>query len=308
MNWKLEGIYVPVITPFAPGSEELETGMLGNNIDKLNQSEVAGYMPLGSNGEAFMMTEAEAALAAETVKSHAGQDKKVFVGVGKESLRETVKQAKRMEAYGADGVFVLTPHYFPKQMSQASLYDYYIHVADSISLPVILYQAPDYAAGVSIEPDTAGALAKHPNIIGMKGTASWSAGDYAAAAGEQEFAVLSGTFRSLLAGMEDGAAGGVLSCANYMPDLCCLLYTMIQEKNPEAYPLFERMEQLQGKTTAPLGVAGVKAAMNCLGYPCGIPRRPLAYPDPDSVTSMGRILRGEIDELKQKYLPVENGG
>lgn len=273
----LHGVFVPVITPFDSQTEAVDTEMLRQNIMKLNVTGVSGYMPLGSNGEYFMLSDEEAFNVMQVVKETAGPDKLVFAGTGRESTRETIAFTKRVATISVDAVFVLTPHFFPKQITQKCLIEYYTKVADESPVPVILYCAPGYAAGVTIEPETAKILSTHQNIIGMKDTSPLPIELYLEAVKEsKEFMILAGTFDKFLDGMKKGASGGVLSSANYIPEICCKLYELAKEKSDgKAKTLYRMISELAAITTSPEGVSGVKAAMNILGYSCGIPRGPL---------------------------------
>lgn len=289
MITRIEGIFVPVVTPFSEDGA-VDLGKLRFNIEKLNGTEVCGYMPLGSNGEFFMMTDEECCQVADTVKRVSAPGKLVFAGTGRESEKHTIEFTKRVAAMGVDAVFVLTPHYFPKQMDQESLIRYYERVAGDSPVPVILYQAPAYAAGVSLTVDTVSFLSAHPNIIGMKGTASETAADYLERIGTGAgFSVLSGTFGSFCQNARDGAAGGVLSCANYIPQLSCELYRLLTSDGPKADALYLELSELIKKTTAPFGVGGVKMAMTLLGYQGGVTRKPLKYPGERDVREAKRL-------------------
>ena len=56
---RVDGIFVPVVTPFDSENQSVGTEMLEYNIERLNHTDISGYMPLGSNGESFMMTDDE---------------------------------------------------------------------------------------------------------------------------------------------------------------------------------------------------------------------------------------------------------
>ncbi|MHB8129928.1 MAG: dihydrodipicolinate synthase family protein [Mobilitalea sp.] len=277
MALDLSGVFVPVVTPFDPQTELVDIQMLHHNIEKLNETNVRGYMPLGSNGEFFMLTDEEALTVMKVVKEVSIPSKLVFAGVGRESTRETISFINKVAVISIDAVFVLTPHYFPKQITQESLINYYTEVADESPIPVVLYSAPGYAAGINIEPETVKILSSHKNIIGIKDTGSQPIDHYLDSIKDgNEFAVLAGTFGKFFDGIRKGALGGVLSSANYIPELCCQLYELVKAGEYEkAKTLHLMMGELAASTTATYGVSGVKAAMNILGYSCGIPRKPL---------------------------------
>ena len=148
-----------------------------------------------------------------------------------------------------------------------------------------------------METATVAQLAKHPNIIGMKGTASNTAGCYMDAMdNETAFSILAGTFGAFCENVRDGAAGGVLSCANYIPHRACELYNLVKEENCQADTLYQKITGLINQTTGPLGVGGVKMAMNILGYKGGVTRRPLPYPKESQVRDARSIfMRGDLE-------------
>lgn len=294
----LNGIFVPVITPFQ-ADQKVDPGLLKENIQKLNLTGVSGYMPLGSNGEFAYISDDEALDILNVVKKTAGKNKLVFAGTGRESVKNTVEFSKKAEEIGVDAVFVLTPHYFPKQMSSEVLEKYYCEVAEKISVPVILYSAPGYASGVNIEPELMARLAGIANISGMKDTSSKPVSEYASMLPERkDFSLLAGTMDKFYEGILSGATGGVLSSANYIPEICCSLYELlVKGKIDKAGELHRRLCGLAKKTIAQYGVAGVKAAMNILGYSCGVPRRPLQEVTGMALYEMTGNLKSGVEEI-----------
>lgn len=280
-----EGIYVPLITPFLEGEQQLSLALLKENVKKLNTTAVSGYMPLGSNGESALLSEGEALLVAEAVAEAAAPDKQLFLGVGRESARGTIEFIREIAPLGVDAVFVLTPHFFPKQMTQQALEQYYLQVAEHSPLPVILYNAPGYAGGVFLAPETVAALSKHQNIIGIKDSSKTPAKSFLELLSpDTNFFVLAGTLEKLGDSLLEGAAGGVLSASNYIPALCCRLYTLFKNGQTEkAAALHGQMLALANETTGPFGVPGVKCAMNLRGYSCGVPRLPLQAVEPQKI-------------------------
>jgi len=299
MSVNLDGVFVPVITPFSKGNQEISIDMLRQNIRKLNSTNISGYMPLGSNGEFFMLTDEEAITILKVIKEEAGKDKMVFAGAGRESTKGTIEFTKKVAHLGINAVFILTPHYFPKQMTQESLISFYTEVADASPVPVILYSAPAYAAGVMIEPQTSELLAKHHNIVGIKDTSKKPISEYTSAVkNNKEFSVLAGTFGKFVSGIINSASGGVLSSANYIPEICCDLYDLIKKGEVEkAEKIHQILTELASNTTALYGISGVKAAMNIMGYSCGVPRRPLKEINSDQFKNLEEKLKAGIIEV-----------
>jgi 4-hydroxy-2-oxoglutarate aldolase len=277
---RLAGVFPPVMTPFV--REELRVDALRENIDKLNDTELKGYMPLGSNGEFQSLSDDESLTVLRTVRNAMASDKVLIAGVARESAHNTVEFAARCADVGMDYASILAPHYFPARMTDDALMRYYIYVADRCPVPVLLYNAPGFAAGVIISPELVARLALHPNIVGMKDTSKADISTYTEAVPSgAEFYVLAGTITKFFEGLEHGAVGGVLSMANYLPGECCQIHSLhAAGRIQQSMDLSERLKRLNSGGAGKDGVAGVKAAMDLLGYRGLEPRLPLsALPD-----------------------------
>jgi 4-hydroxy-2-oxoglutarate aldolase len=120
-----------------------------------------------------------------------------------------------------------------------------------------------------------GRLAPHPNIVGIKDSASSGVESFIAFSSER-FYVLAGSINFLFPAMMAGAVGGTVSLANSFPQIAVQLFqyglTRDQEKG-EAYQTWAR--NVNRSISGKYGVAGVKAAMDLNEFVGGIPRRPL---------------------------------
>jgi 4-hydroxy-2-oxoglutarate aldolase len=293
MKEKLSGVFPPVMTPFVGG--KIDFAKLTSNIEKMNGTRLRGYMPLGSNGEFRSLTDEEAVTVVKTIAGTKAKDKTLMVGTGRESAYATIEFTKRVAGLGADFASVLTPHYYAKKMTDAALVRYFTEVADESPIPVLIYCAPGFAAGVIISPKAISELAAHPNLVGMKDTSKEDIAAYVRAVpAGQEFHVLAGTVTKLFYGLQSGAIGGVLSMANYFPELCCDLLDLFNAgKMEEAEKLSTRLVGLNEKTTGKHGVAGVKGAMDLLGYYGMEPRVPLLPLTAEEREELRQILKEE---------------
>lgn len=274
MNTKLMGVFIPVATPFK--NQKVDLDMLAHNIKRSNTTPVAGYMPLGSNGEFVHMNDAEQLSVFKTVRENAAKDKVLMVGIARQSAYCTVEFGKRIEAEGADLVSVLCPSYFASSMTDTALTKFYIAVADGLSIPVLLYNCPKFAAGVTISPEVVKDLSSHPNIAGMKDTSSGNIEKYLEVK-DDSFEVVAGSIGNLLTGLKSGASGGVLSMANYLPEPCCMIQELFKSgRIEEAEELSSRLIALNKGAAGKYGVAGVKAACDMFGYKGGEVRNPLS--------------------------------
>ena len=261
---KLSGVFAPVVTPF--NSDELALDDLRFNLRKLNETDLAGYLALGSNGEFRSLSDKEQIQVLEVFAQEKG-DKVVLVGTGCESTRQTIEKSKLASEMGFDYVSIITPNYFAKHMDGVTLQRYYKQVADSIDIPVLLYNVPGFAGGVVIPPQTVVALSKHPNIAGMKDSSPTGPAKFLSCLDPAEdFHVLAGSANFIYPSLHLGAAGGVLSLANALPEPCCNLYRLFtQGEYDKAKELSFRLARLNQAVSGIWGVAGAKAAMDITG-------------------------------------------
>ena len=130
-------------------------------------SPLAGFVVLGSNGEAVLLDDAEADRVIAAARDAGARRRPFIVGTGRESTSRTVRAAKRAASLGADAVLVRTPGFFKPQMTADVFVRHYTAVADASPVPVLLYNFTALT-GVTLLPDAVSRLASHPNIIGMK--------------------------------------------------------------------------------------------------------------------------------------------
>jgi len=289
---KLSGVFAPVVTPF--NSDEIALDGLRFNLQRLNETELTGYLALGSNGEFRSLTDKEQVRVLEVFAEEKG-DKVVMVGTGCESTKQTIEKSKLVCEMGFDYVSVLTPCYFAKQIDGAVLKSHYERVADSIDIPVLLYNAPGFTGGVRIPAQTILELSRHPNIAGMKDSSPEGPAKLLASLDPAEdFHVLAGSANFFYPCLHLGTPGGVISLANALPDSCCELYQLfLQGKYDEAKKLHFRLSRLNQAVSGTWGVAGVKAAMDIMGYKGGQPRGPLRAVTKEAVQKIRRQIVSE---------------
>ena len=271
---KLSGVFAPVVTPFR--SDKLALDDLRFNLQKLNEMDLAGYLALGSNGEFRSLTDKEQVRVLEIFAEEKG-DKVVMVGTGCESTKHTIEKSKLVCEMGFDYVSVLTPCYFRKQIDGAALKSHYERIADSIDIPVLLYNAPGFTGGMEIPLQIVLELSRHPNIVGMKDSSPAGPAKLLSCLDPAEdFNVLAGSANFFYPSLHLGSPGGVLSLANALPGPCCDIYRLFtQGKYDDAKELSFRLARLNQAISGAWGVAGVKAAMDITGFKGGQPRHPL---------------------------------
>lgn len=268
----LKGIYPPLITPFV--DDELAIDKLQRNIRKYERRELSGYVLFGSNGESAFLTKEEKLQIIASVREHT--KKTLIAGTGLDSIKDTIRLTNEAAEKGADYALIITPSFFKSEMKHHTFLNYYTKVARSVMIPVIIYNVPKFT-NVNIEPETIFELAMHPNIVGLKdSTENTSRISEIVATVPESFKVIVGTASVLYPGLTAGAVGGILALANIAPDECLQLYNLfLAGNNKDALQLQNKMIPVNRAVTSKYGVAGLKAAMDILGYDGGYPRLPL---------------------------------
>src|SRR5688572_13156881 len=134
----LNGVFAPVPTPFDE-DDRLDGARLKAAFARWTEGPLAGFVVLGSNGEAALMDEDESDRAIATAREAVPRGLTLLAGTGRESTRATVAATKRAAALGADAVLVRTPGFFKSQMTTDVFVRHYIAVADASPVPILLY-------------------------------------------------------------------------------------------------------------------------------------------------------------------------
>ncbi len=276
------GIYPPLPT-FFTDQEELDLATLQQHIRRLQDSGVAGYVLMGTNGEAVHLTNDERAQVIEAAREVIGNGDgdgdslPLLAGCGDQSTRVTITHCRQAARCGADAALILPPFYYKGRMDRTALIAHYRAVADDSPLPVLLYNMPGASAGVDLDADIVCMLAEHPNIIGVKD----SAGNIAKLAQivanvPATFRVFVGSASYLLPALVVGAVGAVTALANVFPHEVCLLQALFEAGElEEARSLQACIIPANAAVTTIYSVPGLKAALEIVAGYGGKPRQPL---------------------------------
>ena len=271
----LGGVLPPIPTPF-DSSGDVAYQALDENLGRWNQYDLAGYVVLGSNGEGVYLNEDEKVSVWRAARKMIPAGKLMVAGTGSESTRQTIALGRKAADAGADAVLVVTPHYYSPKMTNDSLIQHYEAVADSSPVPVLVYNVPKFTH-VNVGAATLARLSEHPNIIGAKDTS----GDISQLADTVRlatpgFQLLAGSASFFLAGLGLGAVGGILALAVIAPDKTIEIHRLFKDGRwAEAAELQRQMLPVNAAVTSRFGIAGLKAALDMLGYYGGSVRAPL---------------------------------
>jgi 4-hydroxy-2-oxoglutarate aldolase len=271
---RLRGIVPPLVTPFRADGE-IDVSAFEANVESYAGEDLAGFLVLGSNGEAASLDEDEKLTLVEAARRRSG-GRTLLVGTGCESTRETIRLTCKSAELGADGVLVLTPHFYKQRMTDEALRRHFEAVADASPVPVFLYSVPMFT-GIAVSAALAASLAAHPRIVGMKD----SSGDMGAMARilgavPERFSVACGSAPVLYPALCLGASAGVLAVANCAPRPVCALFRAVERGDHErARRIQTAILPLATALASAHGVPGLKAAVDISGRRGGFPRLPL---------------------------------
>jgi len=287
---KLRGIIPPVVTPMT-ADQELDLPGLKAHIDHMLAKGVHGIFVLGTTGEFYALDDREKQAVVAAAVEHCRGRSPVYAGTGAETTREVLRLTKMAEREGAAGVSVITPYFI--KPTQAELADHFRRVAESTTLPVVLYNNPATCGGVSIDPDTVAKLAEVPNIVGIKD----SSGDLQntieliRCTPRDKFAVLNGRDTLIFSALANGAQGAIPASCNIAPDLCVGIYEAFNRGDFDgAKALQARLHPIRMAMTLGTGNGAIKEAMALLGRPAGPNRAPISPLSEDKRQRLRRIL------------------
>jgi len=293
---RFSGIFTPIVTPFL--RDELDEAGLKRNVSQWMRTPLHGLVVLGSNGEAPQLEEDEADRAIAIVRDNVPREKVVIAGTGRESTKGTIAATRRAAAMGVDAVLVRTPSFFKSQMTTDIFVRHYTEVADASPVPVLLYNVTMFT-GVNLLPEAVERLASHPNIVGMKdsGTDVAQITEYVNRTPD-DFVVLAGAAPTLFLSFCAGCDGAILAVAGVLPDMCVDLWRAVRENRiEEGREIQRRLLPIARSVGSVYGVAGLKAALDLIGYVGGEPRPPLR-PASSQVIDILRAQLAEVGRLK----------
>jgi len=291
---KLSGIFPSITTPFIQGEVRLEH--LESNIKKYNQLPLGGYMILGGNGEYLGLTEKETLQVVETIMESAKPGRTIVAGAGRESAEATISFIKSLSGWNIDIASIITPFYFAKSMNEASLTAYFTKIADESPIPILLYNSPDYAAGLEITPHMISVLSRHENIVGMKNSSQRNISEFIEALDDGvDFLFHTGKAKWAYQDLLSGAIGATLSMAIYWPEGCIELFERFRQgRLDDAAKSEQAIQRISHAGLSSYGVPGVKYLLDLRGYYGGDPRLPLLPLTQEQKTNIQSIYKTEL--------------
>lgn len=218
---RLHGIVPPVPTPLE-ADESIDTRSLARLIDFQLEAGVHGLWILGTTARFDLLPDSRQRVVAETAASAAAGRVPLVLNVSDQGTERTIARAKMFDDLPYDYYAALPPWYQP--LSQAELTDYFHALADRLTRPVVIYNAPWVCNQLSF--NHLRKLAVHPRIVGCKDVTpslsravEWSRSERR----EMDFTYLHGSDQ-IATSAELGADGFVSALSNALPELAVAIW------------------------------------------------------------------------------------
>ena len=287
------GAGVAIVTPFhEDGSVNYEK--FADHIEAQIAGGTDAIVVCGTTGEASTLTHEEhLSVIRYCVEKVAGRIP-VIAGTGSNCTETAVYLSQEAEKAGVDGVLLVTPYY--NKATQKGLFEHFKIVAESIHVPVILYNIPGRTGGVNILPETVVRLCREvPNIVGVKDATdniSQVANLMSLADGDVD--LYSGNDNQIVPMLALGAKGVISVLSNVAPrqthDICEKFF---EGKVEESCRMQLQAIPLVNALFSEVNPIPVKKALNMMGMEAGPLRRPL--------TEMEDAHAAKLEEEMKKY-------
>lgn len=269
-----KGNCTALVTPFNKSGTKINYEALKKLIDMQLSSNCSAILFIGTTGESTTLSQKEKYELAKFGIEYVNHKVPVIVGAGSNSTKEAIEKSKIYESLGADALLHVTPYY--NKCTQTGLLHHYTAIADSVNIPIILYNVPS-RTGVNILPETIRILSKHKNIKGIKE----ASGNMAQIAEilrtcSKDFAVYSGDDSLVVPILSLGGKGVISVTGNISPYLMQTMCDAYFKGNTlYACELQHKLAPLINALFSEVNPIPVKEALNLLGLDVGPCRLPL---------------------------------
>ncbi len=282
------GCGTALVTPFRE-DQSLDEEMLRVLVRRQIDAGIDFLCPCGTTGESPTLTHAEHLRVVEIAVEEARGRVPVLAGAGGYNTREVINLVSELHKLSVSGILSVTPYY--NKPTQEGLFQHYKAIAESTSLPIIVYSVQPRTA-VNVEPATLLRLAQIPNIVGVK-EASGSMSQIASilARVPESFTVLSGDDALALPLIALGGRGVISVVANQIPsEFTKLTRAALNGDFATARRLQRKYQALMEVNFVETSPGPVKFAMARMGLLQPVWRLPLVPPQEASRQKIDGIL------------------
>jgi 4-hydroxy-tetrahydrodipicolinate synthase len=230
--FSLRGVFVPLVTPFAP-SGDVDELALQRLVDYLIDAGVHGLFVGGTTGEFPLLSTTERQRIAQIVVVHAAGRLPVVVQSGAPSTREAIALSQHAQDVGASAVAVVAPYFFP--LSDEALVEHYVAVSAAVpDFPVILYNIPQRTGNAMLPRVAAEIVHRCPNVVGIKDSSGNLSQTLEYCTLKPGLQVAQGADGLLVAGLAMGIEATVSGNANVVPELAVAVFDAWWRGDPAA--------------------------------------------------------------------------
>lgn len=302
---ELGRILTAMVTPYTPGGEVdySHARRLARHLVRMGND---GIVVTGTTGEAPLLSDDEKARLWEEVKQELGSAT-VVAGAGTNDTRHSIHLAHLAERAGADAILAVAPYYL--KPPQEGIYQHFRAIAESTSLPVIVYNVPG-RTGVNMTPETLLRLAEVPNIVGDKEANGDLAHTAAVIEGARErgldFRVWSGNDNDTFHIWCLGGYGVVSVTAHIVTGQICEMHRRLNAQDLAGAAAIHR--QLCRVTDACFlngNPSTIRYILRQFGFAIGEPRLPVVEPGAEVGAKAMAMLKGQtLDVVPPVAIPV----
>jgi 4-hydroxy-tetrahydrodipicolinate synthase len=286
-----KGSMVAIITPFRNG--KVDEKAFGDLIEFHIKNGTDAIVPCGTTGESATLSHEEHHRLVELTVKAVNRRVPVVAGAGSNSTDETLELTKFAKKLGADAVLLITPYY--NKPTQEGLFRHFKLVAESVEIPVILYNVPG-RTGVNMLPSTVARLREIKNIVGIKeATGDLKQISEVIRLCGRDFDLISGDDFTNFPILSIGGVGSISVTANVAPADCAAMFDAFFAGNmDEALRLHYKLEPLHSAMfieTSPIPVKTALALMGKVKEEFRLPLCPLAVANKEKLKKVLKDFR-----------------
>jgi 4-hydroxy-tetrahydrodipicolinate synthase len=288
---QFRGTGTALVTPFKKDGT-LDEKALRRLVDFQIKGGVEALIPVGTTGENPTLTYEEHYRVFDIVIEQANGRAKIFAGTGSNSTDEAIEQSKQAKKAGADAALVVGPYY--NKPTQEGYFGHYRAIADSVDIPLIVYNVPGRTGGNIEAATTLRMAAEIPNVIAVKEASGNMAQIMEIARNKPAgFSLLSGDDALTLPMMAIGGDGCISVVANEVPkEFSELVRHCLGGRWERALALHNKLLPLMNVNFVESNPIPVKAALAMMGMIEEIYRLPLTPPGEKNREKLKTVLKG----------------
>jgi len=284
-----KGSIVAIVTPFKNG--KVDEKKFRDLIEFQIKNGSVGIVPCGTTGESATLSFDEHDRVIEITIEQVKKRVPVIAGTGSNSTEEAIMLTKHAAKAGADASLQVSPYY--NRPTQKGLYEHFKAVADSVNIPIILYNIAS-RTGVNIEPETIAKLAHDcKNILGVKeASGNLDQMSRIKALCGQKFDLISGDDSLTLPILSIGGTGIISVVANIVPKDVANLVAEFEKGNlKKAQEIHYKLLPLIKAMFIETNPIPVKTAMGLLGMCAPDLRLPMCAMAPENLERLKKALK-----------------